>query len=190
MIGSNNLKIAADTPVAANEKEVVESLHNRKAARCEADDTTFGERYQLARDYKFFSDMDVAENLGITLEVIQRWCANLEKPANLFSLGKLLDAPVRWLEDGGRHNLPADSHIGALAGEPGLYWRERLLAKTQLLMLEVPDEADPNYVTTYIEECVTVRTELADAARRAGGRWRIEGSGLIFVPWSMKQDAS
>lgn len=167
-----------DEPVQA-----VEALVNRKAERCEALDTTVGERYRIARDYMGLNDAQVSRELGVSRELVRRWGSDIHRPSNMAALATLLNVPLAWLEEGGEHNLPANSHLGVRVGDEGKLWREQLYGLTQAVVSEIPDAADEAYSQAFIEWAVYNRFDLARAARRAGGRWQIVSNTLLFSPW-------
>lgn len=166
-----------------NAVKALQAKVNAKAARCEASDTTLGERYQLARDYLATNDAEVARRMGVSRELVRRWASNAYKPASIPDLAAVLQVPETWLMEGGEKNLPASSHLGVRVGEEAEDWRERLFALTQSLLAEAPEEATEQYLQAFIEWSVFNRFELAQAARRAGGRWQVANGALLFAPW-------
>lgn len=162
---------------------IIEQLANEKAARCEAPDTTIAERYRIARDYMGYSDAHVARQLGVSRELVRRWGSGMNQPSHLEALAELLRVPFTWLTQGGEHNLPANTHLGVRVGEQAKHWREQLFGMTLNLVTEVPDRCDDTYAQAYVECAVFNRFELARAARRAGGRWHMVNSTLLFAPW-------
>ncbi|MBK3779897.1 helix-turn-helix transcriptional regulator [Paraburkholderia aspalathi] len=163
----------------------LERLVNEKAARCEAKDTTIGERFRLARDYKGLSDAQLARELGVSRELVRRWGADMNRPSSVEQLATLLDVPVQWLEVGGEEFLAANSYLGVRVGEEAKVWREKLYALTLAILDEVPENDDPAYLQAYMEWAVFNKPEMAQAARRAGGRWHFL-PGLqdpLFAPW-------
>lgn len=167
-----------DEPIKALQAQV-----NEKAARCEASDTTVGERYRLARDYVGLSDADVAREMEVSRELVRRWGKDIHRPSNIDKLAQLLNVPVQWLEEGGEELLPADSHLGVRVGDEAKFWREQLYARTQAVVGEIPEEEGEEYAQAYIEWTVFNRPEMAQAARRAGGRWQVVNNALFFAPW-------
>lgn len=161
----------------------LEALVNQKAVRAEATDTTVGERFRIARDYMGLNDAQVARELGVSRELVRRWGADIHRPTIMEALSNLLNVPRAWLEDGGEENLPANSHVGVRVGEEALVWREQLYGLTQAVMADMPDGADESYIQAYIEWAVFNRFDMAQAARRAGGRWQIASNTLLFSPW-------
>lgn len=161
---------------------------NEKAARCEADDTTFGERLELARDYLGYSDGDIGKLMGgLSREIIRRWRENIPgRPpeARIDALAEVLQVPRAWLSDGGEANLPANSHLGLRVGPDEKLWKETLYSLETDVVAELPDDADVVFSQAYIEQAILTRPELAQAARRAGGRWQIVGGAMLFAPWS------
>ena len=169
-----------DEPIAA-----LEEMANAKAARCEATDTTLGERIRIARDYKGLSDAQISREMGVSRELVRRWGENLNRPADIAKLAVLLDAPEQWLEHGGEGYLPANSHLGVRVGEESMKWRQQLYAMTLEAVGEMPESDDPAYIQAYLEWAVYNKPEMAVCARRAGGRWHFL-PGLeepLFAPW-------
>lgn len=162
---------------------VLEQLVNEKAARSEAPDTTLDERFKLARDYTGLTDAQIAREMTVSRELVRRWGAGINAPTRLPELAQLLNAPLKWLEEGGEHNLPANSHIGVRVGAEALHWREQLYSLTVDVITEVPDHADESYTQAFIEWSVFNRPEMANVARRAGGRWQVINNTLLFSPW-------
>lgn len=167
-----------DEPIKA-----LEALANEKAVRAEASDTTLGERFRIARDYMGLNDAKIARDLGVSRELVRRWGADIHRPAVMDQIAELLNVPRAWLESGGEENLPANSHVGVRVGEEALLWREQLYGLTQAVVADLPDGADEGYAQAFIEWSVFNKFELAQAARRAGGRWQIVDSSLLFSPW-------
>lgn len=163
--------------------KVIEQMVNEKAARCEAPDTPVSERYRIARDYMGFSDAHVARELGVSRELVRRWGAGMNQPSHLEALAQVLRVPVAWLEQGGEHTLPANSHLGVRVGDEKDLWREQLFGLIQSVVSELPENADETYAQAFIEWTVFNRFELARAARRAGGRWQLVSNTLMFAPW-------
>lgn len=168
----------ADEPVAALEQRV-----NEKAARCEASDTTQGERLRLARDYKALSDSDIAREFGVSRELVRQWGEGLTNMPNVAQVAAFLDVPEAWLAEGGAQHLPANSHLGVRVGAEALQWREQLYTLTTMVLSEIPEDADLEYAQAYIEWAVFNKEEFKHVARRAGGRWQAVGGTLLFAPW-------
>lgn len=169
--------------VASEAVQAIEAMVNAKANRCEASDTTLGERYKLARDYLGYTDAYVAKLMGVSRELVRRWGADIHRPSNIAELAKELQVPVDWLAEGGEENLPANSHLGVRVGEEALLWREQLYGLTQAVVADIPDDQDEAYAQATIEWAVYNHFELARAARRAGGRWQVVSNTLLFAPW-------
>ena len=176
-------------------KEAIATLEaqvNEKAARCEApgvtpdnpSGTTAGERMRLARDYKGMSDAEIARAVGKTRELIRRWGIDQHKLGQTPRLAEVLDVPEAWLLEGGEACLPADSHIGVRVGAEVLAWREKLYSLELEAIANMPDDADTTYAQAYLEHAVRTDPEMAQAARRAGGRWQTMGASLLFAPWA------
>lgn len=161
----------------------LEERVNAKAVRADAPDTTLGERISLARDYVGLSDASIARQMGVSRELVRRWRTNTHRPRDIGRLAAYLQVPAGWLEMGGGHYLPADSHIGVLVGERARCERDRLYGMTMSLVGELSDDATESEVRAFIERAVMTRPDLAEAARRAGGRWQAASGGLVFVPW-------
>lgn len=181
----------ADAPLQALEAKV-----NAKSARCEAPDTTFGERLTLARDYAGVSDAQIAEALGVSREIIRRWRENINESSYAVQLAEFLGVPLNWLEKGGEAALPANTHLGVRVG--GVYRdseghvtfvgeyaknREQMYALTQALLAEVPDDASESFIQAFVENAVFNRYKLIQTARRAGGRFHILNGQLQWAPW-------
>lgn len=167
-----------DEPIKA-----LEALANAKAARAESSETTLGERFRIARDYLGLNDAQIARDLGVSRELVRRWGADIHRPAVMEQIADLLNVPLAWLASGGEENLPANSHIGVRVGEEALLWREQLYGLTQAVVAGLPDGSDESYAQAFIEWSVYNKFELAQAARRAGGRWQIVNNTLLFSPW-------
>ena len=164
----------------------LEELVNMKGERCEAPDSTIGERYRIARDYKGLSDTKVASALSFSREWVRQWGADIHPPSAADKLAELLDVPQKWLEDGGEDNLPANSHLGVRVGEESRFWREQLYNMTLSVLGEIPEGTDDvEYIQAYVEWTVHHRPRMAQAARRAGGRGHLMAgvSDPLFVPW-------
>lgn len=167
-----------DEPIKA-----LESLANQKAARAEATDTTVGERFRIARDYMGFNDAEVSREVGVSRELVRRWGADVHRPSALDKLAVMLNVPEEWLANGGEEYLPANSHVGVRVGDEALTWREQLYGLTQAVVVDLPDGSDEAYAQAFIEWAVYNKFELAQAARRAGGRWQLLNNTLFFAPW-------
>lgn len=163
--------------------KALEALANQKAARAEAADSTVGERFRIARDYMGYTDAQVARDLGVSRELVRRWGENIHRPTTMAAIAEYLNVPQAWLEDGGEETLPAHSHVGVRVGDEALMWREQLYGLTQKVLVDLPDGSDESYAQAFIEWSVFNKFELAQAARRAGGRWQIVSNTLLFSPW-------
>lgn len=177
------LPVYPEEAIRALEVEV-----NKKAARCEATDTTLIERFHLARDYAGLNDSDVARGLGVSREYVRQWGLGVGRPTDLAKLAEVVRAPLAWLERGGEENLPANSHIGVRVGDESKKYRETLFGMTTQLVVEMPDTADLGQAQAFIERRVFDTPELAKIARRAGGRWQVAGGKLLFSPWIYLSD--
>lgn len=165
---------------------LLEELVNEKGARCEAPDSTIGERLRIARDYIGLSDRDLADYMGVSRELARRWRADIHRPSAMDKLAKLLDVPHKWLEEGGEDNLPANSHLGVRVGEEAKFWRVQLFNMTLAILDDIPEEIDDaEYIQAYVEWAVYNRPAMAQAARRAAGRWHLMAGVQepLFVPW-------
>ncbi|WP_087865431.1 helix-turn-helix domain-containing protein [Comamonas thiooxydans] len=167
-----------EAPIIALEVRV-----NAKAARAEANDTTLGERFCIARDYMGMTDASVARAMGISREMVRRWGSDEGRPSKLPQLAELLGVPEAWLEYGGEAYLPANSHVGVRVGQESKNYREQLFGLTQSLVAELPNDVEESYAQAYIELAVFQRPELSQVARRAGGRWQVLQGNLLFSPW-------
>lgn len=170
----------SEEPIAALEQQV-----NEKAARCEARDTTLGERFRIARDYKGLTDAQISREMDVSRELVRRWGADLNRPSALDKLAILLDVPEKWLEEGGEEHLPANSHLGVRVGDEAMTWREQLYAMTLASLAEMPESEDTAYTQAFLEWAVYNKPEMSVAARRAGGRWHFlpESDEPLFIPW-------
>lgn len=170
-------------PIKALEEKV-----NAKSARCEATDTTIGERYQLARDFAGLTDAKVAQAMNRSRELVRRWGLNIHVPTELDALAQFLGVPLAWLEHGGEENLPADSHLGVRVGDEYKGYREQLYAIISNLYAteEINSGQDEDYQRAYIEWVVHNRPEVSRIARRAGGRWQVLNGMLvsIYAAWA------
>lgn len=161
----------------------LESQVNAKAARAEATDSTLGERFQIARDYKGFTDASVSREMGVSRELVRRWGLDINKPSDLPRLAEVLDVPEAWLESGDPKFLPANSHVGVRVGEAAMDFREQLYGMTTVVLADLPENASDSEAQAFLERAVFSRPWLAEAARRSGGRWQIVQGALLFAPW-------
>lgn len=169
-----------DEPVRALEDQV-----NAKAARCEASDTTIGERYRLARDYRGLSDAEVSRRMGVSRELVRQWGADLRTPTAPAQLADELAVPLEWLTQGGEEHLRADDYLGVRVGEEARFYRAQLLGLTQTVVADAPESDDLAFLQAHIEWSVFHVPALAVAARRAGGRWQFSENAAVplFAPW-------
>lgn len=170
----------------AYEESAIKALEekvNEKAKLAESKSTTFGERYKLARDYLGVTDAEVARQLGVSREVVRRWGLDLHLPSKVEELAAVLNVPVLWLLHGGAEKLPANSALGVRVGEENLLWREELFGLTQTILSELEGDLPEGYIQAYIEWMVFSNPNLAQAARKAGGRWQVYNGSLLFAPW-------
>jgi hypothetical protein len=173
-----NLHYPTDSIVA------LEFSVNEKSRRCEAADTTFSERYLLARDYQSMSNAQVGRALNVSRELARRWGKNINRPTCTTEIANLFKIPEAWLTKGNEINLPANSHIGVRVGDEAEKWREQLYILVLGIISELPDEANVIDAQKYIEQSIMTRPLLAQAARRAGGQWKILGGKLSFREWN------
>jgi hypothetical protein len=54
---------------------------------------------------------------------------------------------------------------------------------TTAVLADLPDDASTAEIQAFIENAVMTRPWLAEAARRAGGRWQVVDDNLYFAPW-------
>jgi len=167
-----------DEPVRRIEEEV-----NAKAARVEARDTTLGERIRLARDYAFLSDSELARILQVSRELVRRWGADINHPTDLVKLANVLQVPEAWLRTGDSAYLPADATLGVRVGEAASSFREELYALTIQVIEGLNENMTEPEAQAFLEHAVKTTPALAQAARKAGGRWQILDQSLFFVPW-------
>jgi len=163
--------------------EALAKLVNVKAARAEAQDTSLGERIRIARDYMFFTDVDLAAKLGVSRELVRRWGENLNKPTDLAMVAEALGVPLMWLEAGGEAGLPANSCLGVRVGKASFALREQLHSMTLEHLALVPETAGLPYIQAFLERAVFNHRDMAKVARQAGGRWQVEAQTLVFAPW-------
>jgi hypothetical protein len=160
-------------------------LANSKSSSAEKIDSSFGERLSLAQAYSSMSCAKVAKNLKVSRELSRRW--RLDKSrflGDLNSLATLLNVPAKWLEIGGEEHLPANSHLGQRLGVQRDNSKQLLYAATLSLITNLPDDATENELMRAIELNVFTSPLLSRLARRAGGRWQIQGGKLLFSPWT------
>lgn len=173
--------------VAKNSAETVanlEKLANEKAKRAEANDSTLNERLQIAKDYKSFSDADIARLMGVSHDVVVRlWEEDVQVLGDITTLARVLDVPAIWLECGGQMHLPANSHIGVRVGQECFMYREFMYAKTIELVSSLPENSELDYAQAFIENQLRTNQSLSKIARRAGGRWQVMSGTLVFAPW-------
>lgn len=164
--------------------EALEAAANSKAIRCEASNTTVGERFRLARDYCGLTDSAVARRFGVSRELVRRWGVGLNYPTNLQALSAYLGVPQVWLEKADVNALPADSHIGVRLGSEARKFREALYGMTVSILAELEEDVSQADAQVFIEQMVMTREDFSETARRAGGRWQMVHGGLQFAPWA------
>lgn len=170
----------------------LEAEANAKAARCEAPDTTPGERVALLRDYYGHTDASLGRELGISREYVRRFTLDSPspRPQDLEKLAKLTGEPLSWLELGGESRLTAYSVLGLRVGKEARDYREKLFGMTVQLFADIPDTDSVSVIQAHIEQAIMGQPELAKIARRAGGRWQAVGVNgeLLFAPWEPLPD--
>jgi len=167
-----------------NAVKLLEDRVNAKACRAEGVDTTIAVRYQIARDYQGYKDAEVARRMGVSRELARQWATGIQRPTKVIQLANVLGVPAAWLEFGGEENLTANSYLGVRVGDDALLWREQLYSRELPLLAEVPDNTTVEYAQAYIENAIFIRPDLAQMARRAGGRWQLVGGEFVFAPWA------
>lgn len=166
-----------------NAIETLEQAVNTKAARAEDIESSPGERYRIARDYKGFTDARVAQELGVSRELVRRWGEDISRISRSSELATLLEVPLQWLEYGGEDNLPPDSHIGVRVGREALDYREKLYQATLPVLQSIKGTPSDYGIQALIENTVMTDKAIGTLARRAGGRWQYLGMALLFAPW-------
>ncbi len=169
----------------ASAVRLVEDEVNRKAARSEANDTNFGERYRLARDYCLMKNSEVARRLGVSRELVRSWAQRIAPPGQqrLEELARVLQVPDSWLLSGSLCDVAADSTLGVRVGHEAMGWREQLYIMTCLLLHRFPDVCHGEGMAAVIDEALVSDFSMRHAARRAGGRWQVVNGQLVFAPW-------
>ena len=161
----------------------LEKVANERAARAEDPSTPIGERFKIACGYKGFTDAHIGRELGVSRELVRRWGQGLNQPSRLPELAEILDVPLNWLEHGGAQYLPPNSHVGVRVGQENLDWREALFDMTQAVLAELDLSQSEDYIRAYLEWAVYSNPDMAEAARKCGGRWTILNGSLLFSPW-------
>ena len=169
-----------DTALPALEAKV-----NEKAALADANNTTLGQRYHVARDFMELNDSEVSRRMGVSRELVRKWADDTFVPKDIDRLCEVLNVPRAWLELGDAASLPANSRIGVRVGDEAKHWREELYARTLKIIDEIPDSTDESYFRAYLEWAVHNKPALKQAARFAGGRWTMVGGEdtFFFAPW-------
>lgn len=183
--GVSKLDSGQESNNASSDVRALERLANIKAARCEAADSTMGERIKLARDYVGLSNIQVSRRMGVSLEFVEQWVNGLHLPNNggLMKLAEVLTAPVEWLQQGGEVNLPFDSHLGARFGDESMKFRETLFSMTLNVLEKVANSEDSERIADALNTALQTNIEMCNVARKAGGRWGVKDGQLLFVPW-------
>lgn len=163
----------------------VEADVNQKSSRVESLDTTFGERYRLARDYVGLIDAEVARRLDVSREIVRQWSNDLARPrvTRLAELAMLLEVPVSWLESGSLSQLAANSRLGVRVGADRTVWKETLYALTVRYLGDCCDEVSEEKCNESIGVAIDSMEEMKHAARKAGGRWLMAAGRLVFCAW-------
>lgn len=164
---------------------LVEVEVNKKSSRVESLETTFGERYRLARDYVGLADAEVARRLDVSREIVRRWSNELARPrvTRLAELALLLEVPVSWLEAGALSQLAASSRLGVRVGADRTVWKETLYALTVRYLGDCCDEVSEEKCNEFVEVAIDSMEEMKNAARKAGGRWLMAAGRLVFYAW-------
>jgi len=162
---------------------LLEENANKKAARVEAPDTDFAERYNLAKSYMRLFDSDVARAMQVSREWARSWGTGKAHPTDMEKLSIVVQAPLAWLRDGNVDVLPANSTLGLRVGAENLEWRRALFDMTQAVLAELDATLDDDFLQAHLEWAVFYKPQMAHAARRAGGRWQVSDGQLVFAPW-------
>ena len=170
----------------------VEDDFNEKAAIADSRTSTIGQRIGLALSYINESKEESAARLKISKESLRRWLDDLSKPshADKAELARALNVPQHWLETGDPSSLSADSQIGVRVGQQALECRQTLRAMTQPIIDELMAQTeDVSYIQTMLEWHLANNPEMAQIARKAGGRWQVVApeyltdESFVFAPW-------
>lgn len=164
--------------------EKLEANANVKSTSAENVHSSVGQRIMLARDYLGLTSNAIAAEIGVEPASVEAWFKRGTSPSKLEALASLLRVPVSWLSKGSLEDLPADSHVGVCCGPSLRHWLEYLFGMTQAAMSELIDSVPTEELGSVLEQQVRSNPHLAAAARRCGGRWKICGSALRFVPWA------
>ena len=169
----------------------VEKAFNEKAKIAEQSQS-IGQRIGLALSYFQENKEDSARRLGVTTEALRRWLEELSKPAQADKekMAQALNVPQAWLETGDASCLPANSALGVRVGQEALDCRQILRSMTMNIINDLyKEKVDYSYAQALIEWTVFNTPEIAQIARKAGGRWQIctpkyinEGK-FVFAPW-------
>lgn len=163
--------------------EKLEANANVKSTSAENEYSSIGQRILLARDYVGQTSDAIAAAIGVDPALIDDWSERSTNPSKLEALARRLHVPISWLSSGSLEELPADSHVGVCCGPTLDNWREHLLSMTQTKISELMGSVPMEELDSLIEQQVRSDNHLAAAARRCGGRWKLFGSDLRFVPW-------
>lgn len=163
--------------------DMLERAVNAKAERCEATDSTISERIMLARQYRGLNGAQLARYIGMSREAVRLWSTGDTEPRDWAQLATVLNVPQAWLQFGGKQYLPANTHLGVRVGIDSLNAREQLYGLTLAALAEMGDTIEDTSLMAHLERKVIECNEMADLARRAGGRWNVNCGKLAFVPW-------
>lgn len=185
-VGSGNSQAKRTRQAVTSELlGAVEAEVNKKSSHVESLDTSFGERYRLARDYAGLRDAEIARRLDVSREIVRRWSNDLARPrvTRLADLAMLLEVPVSWLGAGSISQLAADSHLGVRVGADRTSWKETLHALTVHHLRDCHSEVSEDEFNERITAAIASVDSMRDAARRAGGRWLMKEGRLVFHAW-------
>lgn len=163
----------------------LEKAVNELAARCEASDTSFQERFSIAAGYAGIKDAQLATVLGVSRQAVGSWRVGDAVPSSrMDALANALKVPVRWLQHGGKDFLPSNSHLGVRVGHAARTCREQLLGLEQeALSGQISDSASPQELNLFVDVLLSSDGAISHLARQAGGRWLVQNTSLVFVPW-------
>lgn len=174
-------------PVKFNQEalEQLEQRANEKAARAESNDTTFGERLQLALSY--WEDVyELAYNAGLNESLLEKWTQMPSAPIGdeldaLSALASEMELSIEWLISGDAKELPADSYIGQRVGNEALGLRAQVSAAIKgeitkdeaLYEYSISSKKEANKLMeaqARLERLIFSNKKIAKIARQAGGR--------------------
>ena len=169
----------------------VEKAFNEKAKIAEKSES-IGQRIELSISYFKDNIDESAQRLGVTTMTLKQWLENLSIPtlAEKEKMAHALNVPQEWLETGDTVYLPANSTLGVRVGQEALDYRQILKAMTMNIINEIyKEKVDNAFAQAFIEWKVFNTPEIAQVARKAGGRWQIctpkyiNDSNFVFAPW-------